>query len=93
MDREANNGAAWHGAFPQASMIDRELPLAHEGNWNDWTKAPSVAGNYRPTPRQAAAPDTLHRAGNFLQENFLLLFPISLFLLFGIFAAVMVASP
>jgi hypothetical protein len=93
MDREANNRTAWHEAFRQESMIDQQFPLAHGGHWNDWTKAPSEVGNYRVTPQQEAPPNTLDRAWSFLQENFLLLFPISLFLLFAIFAGVMVASP
>jgi hypothetical protein len=65
MDQEANNRTAWHEAFPQASMIDQQLPLPHDGNWNAWAKAPSEVGNYRLTPQREVPPDTLHKAWNF----------------------------
>lgn len=93
MNREANDYTQWHEAFRQESMVDQGLPLANHGVWNDWTKATAKAGNYRQTPQHEAPPHTLDRAWNFLQENFMLLFPASLFLLLGIFAAVMTASP
>src|SRR5579862_7824448 len=80
MAREANDYVRWHEAYPRESMVDQELGLAHHGVLKDWPKAPAKAGNYRPTPQLEAPSDTQDRGSNFLQENFLLLFPISLFL-------------
>jgi hypothetical protein len=43
--------------------------------------------------RPSARIDKIDALWEFLQHNFLLLFPISLFTLLGIFAAVIAASP
>jgi hypothetical protein len=51
------------------------------------------AATASPTPRAHSRIDTVEAWWDFLQHNFLLLFPISLFTLLGIFAAVIVASP
>jgi hypothetical protein len=44
-------------------------------------------------PEQASEADRVEKLWQFLQGNFLLLFPISLFFLLATFAAVMAASP
>jgi hypothetical protein len=46
-----------------------------------------------PAPRAPARVAAIDAFWDFLQNNFLLLFPISLFVLLGIFAAIIAASP
>jgi hypothetical protein len=46
-----------------------------------------------PSADERSPLDTIDRTWHFLQHNFLFLFPISLFLLLGLFALIMVAAP
>jgi hypothetical protein len=60
---------------------------------NQEVNTAEMMGVMEAPPRSSARIDRTDAQWEFLQHNFLLLFPISLFTLLGIFAAVIAASP